>query len=54
MAKNKGFKGTANPEYIEGMRQIRRSGAAGAHDSRPRGQRDRKGAKRAAIRFASY
>lgn len=53
MAK-KGFRGTENKEYIEAMRQIRRSGAAGSHDSRPRGQRTRQGAKRAAIRAASY
>lgn len=43
-----------NKPYIEAMRLLRRSGAAGAHDSRPRGQRDRKGAKTAAIRDASH
>lgn len=54
MAKKVAFKGTENKSYIEGMRQIRSSGASGAHDSRPRGERDRKGSKSAAIRYASY
>lgn len=54
MAKTKPFRGTENKAYIEGMRQIRRSGASGAHDSRPRGQRDRKGIKSHAIRDSSY
>lgn len=54
MAKNSAkFVGTENKAYIVGMRELRRSGASGAHDSRPRGQRDRKGARTAAIRFAS-
>jgi hypothetical protein len=50
----KKHRGNENKAYIEGMRQIRRSGAAGPHDSRQRGLRDRKGAKRHAIRDASY
>lgn len=40
----------ANPEYAEGMRQLRRSNAAGSHDNRPRRERSRADAKRAAIR----
>ena len=40
----------ANPALAEGMRMLARSGAAGAHDSRPRRERTRAAAKRAAIR----
>jgi hypothetical protein len=43
-------RGVANPEYAEGMRQLRRSNAAGSHDNRPKRERSRADAKRAAIR----
>lgn len=46
----KRHKNVANPEYAEGMRQLRRSNAAGSHDNRPRRERSRADAKRAAIR----
>ena len=45
----KGFK-TANPKYIEGMREIRRSNAAGTHDNRPNRERSRKDALQASIK----
>jgi len=51
MAKHKG---TQNTAYIEGMREIRKSSAAGTHDNRPNRQRTRAGAKAAAIRAGSY
>lgn len=51
--KKRPVQGVENKPYIEAMRLLRRSGAAGVHDSRPRGQRDRKGAKTAAIKDAS-
>jgi hypothetical protein len=44
------FKGVENKPYIEGMREIRRSNAAGSHDSRPPRQRTRSTAKRQAIK----
>lgn len=44
------FKGVENKPYIEGMREIRRSNAAGSHDSRPPRQRTRSNAKRTAIK----
>lgn len=44
------FKGIENKPYIEGMREIRRSNAAGTHDNRPNRQRTRSTAKRQAIR----
>jgi hypothetical protein len=44
------FKGIENKAYIEGMREIRRSNAAGSHDSRPNRQRTRSTAKRQAIK----
>ena len=31
--RSKNFRGTANPEYIEAMRQIRRSSASSPHKS---------------------
>ena len=49
-AKAAKFKGTENKAYIEGMRELRRSSAAGSHDSRPNRQRTRSTSKRAAIR----
>jgi hypothetical protein len=49
MAKNKKPKGTENKAYIEGMRQIRRSNAAGTHDSRPNRERTRSAARNKAI-----
>lgn len=45
------FKPTANPEYAAGMREIRRSNASGSHDNRPKRERSRADAKRAAIRL---
>lgn len=50
MAKAQKFKGTENKAYIEGMRELRRSNAAGTHDNRPNRQRTRATAKRAAIK----
>jgi hypothetical protein len=49
-AKTTKFKGVENKPYIEGMREIRRSNAAGSHDSRPPRQRTRDTAKRQAIK----
>lgn len=45
------FKGVENKPYIEGMREIRKSNAAGTHDSRPPRQRTRSTAKRQAIKL---
>lgn len=45
------FKGIANPKMAEGMRELRRSNAAGTHDCRPKRQRSRQAAKTAAIRL---
>lgn len=39
-----------NPNYIEGMRQIRQSNAAGTHDDRPNRERSRNDALRSAIK----
>lgn len=50
MAKQEKFKGIENKAYIQGMRELRRSNAAGSHDSRPNRQRTRANAKREAIR----
>lgn len=50
MAKQDKYKPTANPAYAEGMRELRRSNAAGSHDSRPARERSRSDAKRAAIK----
>ena len=41
---------TENKAYIEAMREIRRSNAAGTHDNRPNRQRTRMTAKRIAIK----
>jgi hypothetical protein len=51
MAKNKNtkFKGTANPEYIAAMRELRSSSAAGTHDNRPKRERSRSAAKKVSI-----
>jgi hypothetical protein len=47
----KAYKKTANPEYIQGMREIRRSNKAGTHqDTRYRRTRTRQGALNAAIK----
>lgn len=46
---NKKYK-SANPEYAKGMREIRRSNAAGTHDDRPNRERSRKDSLRAAIK----
>lgn len=43
-------KNTANPEFAAAMREIGRSSATQPHDSRPRRERSRKDAKRAAIK----
>lgn len=48
--KTEKYKGIENKAYIEGMREIRRSNAAGTHDNRPNRQRTRSTAKRQAIR----
>jgi len=44
------YKGHANPELAAAMRELRRSNAAGTHDSRPNRERARGQAKRADIR----
>jgi hypothetical protein len=41
---------SANPKLAEGMREIRRSNAAGTHDDRPTRERSRKDALNAAVR----
>lgn len=41
---------TANPDMARAMSDLRRSGAAGSHQTGQRGQRTRKGATDAAIR----
>lgn len=47
----KKYKPTANPEYAHGMREIRRSSAAGTHaDRRTKRNRDRAAKRRNAIR----
>lgn len=49
--KKKKHKGTANPEYAEGMRQIRRSNASGTHaDKRTRRARTRNALLRKLLR----
>jgi hypothetical protein len=50
MAKSEKYRAVANPAYAAGMREIRRSNAAGTHDARPSRERSRRDAKRAAIR----
>lgn len=50
MAKNKKPKGIENKPYIEAMREIRRSNAAGTHDNRPNRQRTRAAAKTFALK----
>jgi hypothetical protein len=50
MAKNKKTKGIENKPYIEAMREIRRSNAAGTHDNRPNRQRTRSAAKTFALK----
>ena len=50
MAKSVKFKGVENKPYIEAMRELRRSNAAGTHDTRPHRQRTRSNAKRQAIK----
>lgn len=41
---------TANPQYAEAMRQLRRSNAAQPYDTRPHRQRTRQAVQAAAIR----
>lgn len=43
--------GTENKGYIEGMRQIRRSSAAGAHDNRPHRLRTRQAELQAELQY---
>lgn len=40
---------TANPQYAEAMRQLRRSNAAQSYDTRPHRQRTRQAERAAAI-----
>jgi hypothetical protein len=47
-------RGVANAEYIAGMREIRKSNAAGSHDNRPKRERSRRDAERAAIRRGAW
>lgn len=44
------WRNPANPEYIEAMRELRRSNAARPQDSRPHRLRTRQATRRAAIR----
>jgi hypothetical protein len=47
----KAYRKTANPEYIQAMREIRRSNAAGTHqDTRDRRARTRQGALKVALK----
>lgn len=47
--KNPRYRGTANPEMAQAMREIRRSNAAGTHAAGTARQRSRADARRAAI-----
>jgi hypothetical protein len=47
--KNPRYRGTANPEMAQAMREIRRSNAAGTHAAGTARQRSRAAARRAAI-----
>jgi len=53
MSKTPKHKGTANPEYIAAMRELRRSNASGSHDSRPKRERSRGASRAAEIRRQS-
>jgi len=53
-AKTKKYQATANPAYIQAMREIRKSNASGTHDNRPNRQRTRATAKAKAIQDASW
>ena len=44
------YKRTANPQLAQAMREIRRSNAAQPMDNRPKRERSRDAAKRAAIK----
>ena len=48
--KNPTHKGIENKPYIEAMREIRRSSAAGTHDNRPNRERTRATSKAKAIK----
>ena len=48
--KNPTHKGIENKPYIEAMREIRRSSAAGTHDNRPNRLRTRQSIKNQAIK----
>jgi hypothetical protein len=48
--KNPTHKGIENKPYIEAMREIRRSSAAGTHDNRPNRERTRATVKNKAIK----
>jgi len=48
--KNTSHKGIENKPYIEAMREIRRSSAAGTHDNRPNRLRTRKAIRTQAIK----
>jgi len=50
MAKSDKYRAVSNPEMAKAMREIRHSNASGTHDNRPRKERARRDAKRAAIR----
>jgi hypothetical protein len=50
MAKKKKTQGIENKPYIEAMREIRKSNAAGTHDNRPNRQRTRSTAKNFALK----
>jgi hypothetical protein len=50
MAKKKKTQGIENKPYIEAMREIRKSNAAGTHDNRPNRQRTRSTAKSFALK----
>ncbi|WP_171053385.1 hypothetical protein [Streptomyces marianii] len=44
---------TSNRTRAVAVQNLRRSGASGAHASGPKRQRDRRGSKKAAIRFSA-
>jgi hypothetical protein len=46
--------GTENKKYIEGMRQLRHSNAAGTHDNRPNRIRTRQAELEAALEDEEY
>lgn len=50
MSKHEKYKHPANPERAQAMHGLARSNASGSHDNRPKRERARREARRAAIR----